>query len=661
MSGTEDSKKNSATQRQDTVPRTSRRDFLAGIAPVVVGAGALQTSSISLGASAADIPSIKIPKEIPESLAENGRRAEFAGKGMTGAEVFANLCKDEGLGALFCCPGNYTVIHAIAATGVPSYGGRTEGMMAAAADGFSRASGQVVACSGTEGPGFSNMIMSIAGANAANTPLLVLASNVQIAGEDTGSGLQRMSQQPVTEGIKKYGKRLIAPNRVHEYGGNAFRYLKSGVPGPVHLDFPGEVASARFTNSSQLTSYYDKTRYRSEATPTATAKEIAAAVQLIGKAERPLLIAGHGVSHRKAWSALLTVAEKHEMAVVCSGPMRGHFPDDHRLSASLSPAALMSADLVIFVGQYCMPTPRDYRVNPDTKAIRVHPSPDDLGRNWPLDLGIVSDELLFLEALANQLPRKKRDAWVSELASARKEYEAELNEYYDLGLKYSHDTNAVHPAVIGKELHDFLYKGAIDPKQTTVGWGGFTTLRFVPTRFRYNRPAQGIVCPYQFAAIGPDLAMMVGGAAAVKEGAGNQAPYKGAPSLVVTSDAGMGFSFFELDTAVKYKLPLITVVYSNNCWGTWTFAAGSPRSMHLHLFQENIRYDLQAQALGCRGEYVRTPEELRAALQRSYEHAARESLPSLINVQGIKEFSSSALYPPGTQIPSNPGIAGLGH
>ena len=136
--------------------------------------------------------------------------------------------------------------------------------MAAAADGYARATGEVVACSGTEGPGFTNMITSIAAAYFARIPLLVLASNVQLSGEDREAGIQAMYQQPITEGIKKYGKRMILPNRVHEYGAYAFRQLKTGVPGPVHLDFPGEIARVRFKDPGQLTDYYDRTKYRSE-------------------------------------------------------------------------------------------------------------------------------------------------------------------------------------------------------------------------------------------------------------------------------------------------------------------------------------------------------------------------------------------------------------
>ena len=82
------------------------------------------------------------------------------------------------------------------------------------------------------------------------TPLLVLASNMTVSGDDTESNIQRGYQQPTTEGLKKWGKRLIDPKRVWEYAAYAFRNLRSGVPRPVHLDFPGEVARARFESAS---------------------------------------------------------------------------------------------------------------------------------------------------------------------------------------------------------------------------------------------------------------------------------------------------------------------------------------------------------------------------------------------------------------------------
>ena len=92
---------------------------------------------------------------------------------------------------------------------------------------------------------------------------------------------------------------------------------------------------------------------------------------------------------RRGWDPLRRVAEKADIAVATSGPTRGMFPDDHRLSLMAAPDALLSADLVIFVGQYCMPSPSEYRFSPEVRAIRVHPVQEDLGRNWPLELGIV--------------------------------------------------------------------------------------------------------------------------------------------------------------------------------------------------------------------------------------------------------------------------------
>ena len=656
---------NVANTSQDLERRgPSRREFLTASVPVVAALAASPTVAFgSVGES--PVPTISVPKDIADSQNARMSAGSFSENGgITGAELFAQQCKDENLAALFCVAGNYSVINALAEIGIPCYGGRMEGSMAHAADGFSRVTGEVVACSGTEGPGLTLMVPAIATAHAANTPLLVLASNMNFSADDSHSFIQSLDQQAITKPIRKYGKRIVAANRIFEYGSYAFRHLKAGVPGPVHLDFPSEVAQARFHESSGLTAYYDKSKYRSESHAIPAAKDMSRAIDLINKAERPLLIAGHGVFHRKGWDALLRAAEKGELAVVGSGPMRGHFPDDHPLSASLSPTALLSVDLVIFVGQYLMPTVTDYRLSPDVKAIRVHPVGEDLGRNWPLELGIVGDELAFLERLADELPNRKRAAWVSELAAARSKYMGVLDGYHARALQYEQSTGAVHPAIIGHEIHDYFYSGrpgTIDPKQTVSSWGGFTSLQFVPPMLRANRPGQSIVSLYQLGTIGSELPHALGAAVAVKEGVGPQGPYKGSPVLASVTDAALGFSIMELDTAKKYKIPLIVVVYNNNCWGTFLVAENAPRAKHMYLFQENIRYDRAAEALGCHGAYVRSAKELRAALRQSYEIASREGLPSLINVQGIKEFTLAGKYPPGANILSGPGIGAISH
>jgi thiamine pyrophosphate-dependent acetolactate synthase large subunit-like protein len=81
----------------------------------------------------------------------------------------------------------------------------------------------------------------------------------------------------------------------------------------------------------------------------------------------------------------------------------------------------------------------------------------------------------------------------------------------------------------------------------------------------------------------------------------------------------------------------------------------------MYLFQEKLRYDKMAELLGTRGEYVRTPEDLRAALQRSYDAACRQGLSTLINCQGIREFNLASEYPPGLEFAPEPGIGAIRH
>jgi thiamine pyrophosphate-dependent acetolactate synthase large subunit-like protein len=634
----------------------SRRTFLHH---AVTGAGATAAAAVGAKATAAEAdvaaPAIRIPAEFAAARTAPLPAIDFP---MTGAQVFARACKEEGVAALFTCPGNYPVIHAIASTGIPTYGGRHEGSMAHAADAFIRSTGEIAVCSGTEGPGFTDMICAIACANAARTPLLVLASNMSIYQEDTEAGIQLGYQQPTTEGLKKYGKRLINPKRVHEYAGYAFRQLKSGVPKPVHIDFPAEVASAKFKDASDLEFYHDKTRYRTESRPHPSPADITKAVALIKAARRPMIVSSNGVFYAKAWDALKRVAEKAQIPVVESGAMKGQISDASPLSANAAPGALSSADLVILVGQHCMPIVGEFAFGPDAKYIRIDQAAEDIGRNMPIDLGMVSCEKAALEALADAVPKMTHDSWLAEIAAARKKFEDQNLDYYKTGLTYG---DAVHPAVIATELGEFLYGGKIPREETTIASGGYGIARYTRRALRAYRPGQIMNGAYQYGAIGPDVAYAVGVAAGVQLGAGVQAAHKGHPIICVTGDAGIGYTLMEIDTMAKHKLPAIVIVYNNNAWGTWTQASREPWALPIHLFQENLRYDKVAEALGGHGEYVTKPAEFKPALERAYQVAVKESRPSVVNCQGKKEFWDREKFPPGQLGKIEPGVMSYYH
>jgi thiamine pyrophosphate-dependent acetolactate synthase large subunit-like protein len=627
----------------------SRRDFLKG--SILSATGALGAAKVAAAVASSTEAPIRLPEAFPAALNAPPKPAEFP---MRGSQVFAKVCKNEGLAALFCCPGNYDVINSICDEGIACFGGRTEGAMCAAADGFIRVSGQIAACSGTEGPGFTNMIMNIAAANAARTPLLVLASNKRVSEDDSEMGIQTAYQQPTTEGMRKYGKRLIDPNRVYEYAAYAFRQLRTGVPRPVHLDFPAEVYAAKFKDSSELRYYYEKSRYRTEARPYPDPKRTRELASMIDQAQRPIIVASTGVFYSQAWEALRLVAEKADIAVVESGVARGQFSDAHRLSASTAPGALLSADLVIFVGQYSMPNVGEYHFGPDARYVRIDPDAADIGRNMPIELGIVSCEKAAMEALHEAVGAKRRDPWADELAAERKKFEDENAEYYKTGLSYK---DAVHPAVIAQQLSDFLYRGDIAKEQTTVVAGGYGIARYTRRYLRAYRPGQICNGAYQYGAIGPDCGYAFGVSAAVQLGAGAQAAYRAAPIIGITGDAGFAYSGMELETMSKYKMPVVMIVYNNNAWGI----QGSGRAAHMYLFQENLRYDKIAEALGARGEYVTRPEEFLPALKRSYQIAAKERVSSVINCQAKREFWQRAQYPPGFLGKVEPGCMAYDH
>jgi thiamine pyrophosphate-dependent acetolactate synthase large subunit-like protein len=647
----EDNSTGAATEKKP--PQASRRGFLK-MATVGAAAGGAVVATTKEAAAAVDA-NIKVPAAFAARLTAPLPNVQFP---MTGANLFARACVAEGVGAMFLSPGNYAVAHAIANAGIPSFGGRHEGNMCSAADGFIRASGEIAITSGTEGPGFTNMISGIAAANSARTPMLVIASNMQIRNDDTEAGIQVMYQQPLTEGIKKYGKRLITPERTAEYVGYAFRELKTGIPGVVHLDFPGEVSSHMFKSESDLGYYGNKSLYRTDSRPAPSSTDIAKAIALINAAQRPMIVASTGVFYSKAWEALRAFAEKTQIPVTESGPMFGKFPHDHPLAAGDAPRSYASVDLVILVGQYCMPTIGEYAFPPEAKYIRIQPDAGDIGRNLPIDVGIVACEKLALESLTEMGRRADRSAWLNEVRAAKKAFLDQNEEYYLIGKGYR---DAIHPAVIARELGDFLYRGKLPKEQTTVVAGGFGIARYVRRYLQAHRPGQIVNGAYQFGSIGPDVAYAVGAAAAVQLGSGVQSVVKGAPIFNITGDAGFGFSGMEIETQAKYRLPVINIVYNNNTWGTWYNNRDMEKVAHIHMFQENLRYDKMAEALGAHGEYVQGPDQFLPALQRAYDIAKNQGIPSIINCQAKKEFWIREQYQPGFLGKTEPGVASYYH
>ena len=649
-----------------------RRDFIkysGGLMGGALTANALSNLGLGEAVKAEDIDgdNDEVKPVLPEAVkARIDARLPELDWPLNGAQVFAKACAEEDLTAQFLVPGNYAVTHALADEGIITIAGRDERSMAHAADGFIRASCEVAICSGTEGPGFTNMITGIAQAQAARTPLFAIASNRDIRGDDTEAGIQDMQQQPVTEEIRKYGKRLTNSSRIWEYTAYAFRHLKNNEPGVVHLDFPDEVVNQEFSGPEEQKRSWGKEKYRASAKSHPSPKYIEEAAELLREARKPIIVASTGVHYDKAWDPLKEIAEKGDIPVAQSGPVLGHFPNDHDLSACLSAEVYPEADLVMYVGQYCMPPEEEpgflaekaHNFSDEAKRIQIEPDAEKIGRNIPVDAGIPSDEKPALEALAQEIPDMNNRSWVNEIKSAKKKFEEENEEIYN---EYRNFREAIHPAVIAKQLSDFIYEDDLPKEQTTLVTGGYGINLYARRWSRAYRPGQLIMAPYQYGTIGSAMGVALGAGTAVKEGIGIQNKVKGAPTICVTSDGSFGLSGFSIETMAKYRLPIIVIVYNNDAWGTFMDVHEDPVKEHMHLMQKNLRYDKMAEALGAHGEYVEDPLEFMPALRRSYQIAENENIPSVINCQGKKEFWLRDEYPPGFIGGLQPGIMTLSH
>src|SRR5262249_46879826 len=150
---------------------------------------------------------------------------------------------------------------------------------------------------------------------------------------------------------------------------------------------------------------------------------------------------------------------------------------------------------------------------------------------------MVSCEKAALEALADAVPAVKHEAWVAEVAAARKKFEEENETFYAKGMSYA---DAVHPAVIAKELTDFMYRGNLPKEQTTFVSGGYGVAREWRRWLAGDRPGRILNGRYQYGAIGPDVGYTFGAAVAGANRRSVPAPYKSGPGVCGPGRPGHG-------------------------------------------------------------------------------------------------------------------------
>jgi acetolactate synthase-1/2/3 large subunit len=332
------------------------------------------------------------------------------------------------------------------------------------------------------------------------------------------------------------------------------------------------------------------------------------AIALLEKAERPIIITGGGILWSGASEKLRQWVDLTGIPFYTTPQGRGVVPDDHELSfLTARSTAFRETDLALVIGtriNYVIGYLSPPRFNAAAKLIQVDINPQEIGHNHVADVGIVgdADAVLgqLLAAADGRLKKGRYSAWTDHLKAVdvekTKESEARL----------SNDSVPIHPLRLCKEVRDFLDRDAIlvVDGQEILNYGRQSIPTFEPGH-RLNS--------------GPFGTMGVG----LPFGLGAKAAKPDKQVLVLHGDGSFGLNAMELDTAVRWKLPVVTVVSLNGGWTADPDGNKPGRDLGY------TRYDKMAEALGCHAEYVEEPGQIRPALDRAF----KSGIPALVNVK----------------------------
>ena len=326
---------------------------------------------------------------------------------------------------------------------------RHEQGAAHAADGYARATGKAGVAFATSGPGTTNLVTGIATAQMDSVPIVAITGQVgrPVIGTDA---FQETDITGITLPITKHNYLVMDINDIGETIKEAFHIATTGRPGPVLVDIPKDILQGNgvfnYPETINIPGYKPNTSVNQ--------KQIKRACDLIKKAKRPVLLAGHGIKISKAYDELLELAEKCQIPVINTLLGLSSFPANHFLyygwpgmhGMAYSNLILDQSDLIIAVGMRF-----DDRItgNPDkfaTNAKKIHIDIDasEIGKIIHADVPIVSDAKTALSNLVKSTEDKKHVEWIKQIDR----------------LKFNHpslalrDTEKLLPQFIMKELHE---------------------------------------------------------------------------------------------------------------------------------------------------------------------------------------------------------------
>jgi acetolactate synthase-1/2/3 large subunit len=496
---------------------------------------------------------------------------------------------------------------------------RHEQSCAYAADAYARTSGLPGVLSVTAGCGLTNAVTGLCVAGLTGSPVVCIAGQHPTTEDQLGS-FQEAYGSEICRTFSKFTKRVLDWTTIEVDLRMAFREATSPPPGPTLVEIPTNVLYQQDDVARQRRGarVYPPDALRSAGDPAA----IDRALEALAAAARPLIVAGDGIFWSDAAAELRALATRLQIPVYTRRAGQGAVPEDDALAVrgAWKKPFTGRADVILAVG-FKFWSGEHFGEPPawsgDATYIQVDPTPSRVGWHVPADVPIVGDPKLVLAQLLRRAEERGLDgtkrrggAWLAEVGTARTRFDEALRTQE----AEVHDRTPIHPARLTRDLLEVLDRDAtiVIDSFTLSGW----LSQWLVARF----PGQ-IVDAGPLAPVGHGIGM----------GIGAQLARPGKQVVVVIGDGGLGIGGMEIETALKHKLPVHTLVWNNSSWGP-SFDQMPMLRGRVDPFDmlPELRYDRMFEAIGCHGEHVTRPDEIRPALERAF----RSGIASVVNVIG---------------------------
>jgi acetolactate synthase-1/2/3 large subunit len=530
----------------------------------------------------------------------------------TGAEVLANMLAGYGVTHVFMVPAvlRRTFAEMERRTKIARVHCHGEKSAAYMADGYARASGKPGVCM-AQVIGALNLAAGLRDAYLAHSPVIAMTG-----GRDPRWKFRKVYQEvddvPAFEPVTKMNATIDDVSRIPDMVRQAFRVATIGAPGPVHLQFRGNEGQLDVEEAEMEALVEEQFARVPPFRPAADAGQIRAALDLLQKAERPIIVAGGGVRASGAGRELVALAEALQIPIATSLNGKDCIPGTHPLSVGVAGSysresanrAVNRADLVCFIGSETGGMTTHFWAVPKigTPAIQIDIEPESLGRNYPLRAAVLGDAKTVLSAMlvqADKATAKTRDVWIKEIGALRSEWYAK----YKADLES--DALPIHPARICHELTQHMPDDAIvvvDTGHAGMWMGGMYDLRSLNQSYMRSAGHLG----WAFAA-----------------GIGAKAACPQRPVVVFTGDAGFWYHIADVETAVRWNIASVTIV-NNNGGGNQSKRGfdraygGEQTAQARELWTYRpMNFARLAEDMGALGIRVEKPGEIAAALKQA--------------------------------------------